>query len=754
MFANPKFFLGALLLTIACGKPPQQAAPAMDGDPPSPPEPGAKGAHEATPPPTSRSASAHPAGVDLPCPDTTEAIALLIGVGSYPGSATVREASGVAERGVSWTQLNSAVDLDALTSALSRFGFTPRSSTHFIWRIADEQATADGIHATLEALSECARTTGAGQGGRLAHVFVHYSGHGQQITDDNCDETDGYDEAWVAWGAPMNPVEGYDGSRHVRDDAIGAALRQVRRGIGETGTVVLSSDSCHSGTMSRGAHEVTQLAHRGGKPIGPPQQCDSLPESNDANFGPAGAGLAAAVSLGAARDEQLAWEAYPDFAGISNRNQPMGLYTSRVVAALTSRSRGPVSWTDLYGRLKVEIPTRKPIQSPTFEGADDIGLFGAAAGSIEPFAAIKRIDASADEVILDSGFLAGFAEGSRVAFLPITARNATDGRPVAEGAVIEDSANQSRVRVDASAAVARLQADPEAFRVFITEGAYGDLGLQVAVRGDDTAIHEAIETLPGAHVAASAERAELTVVARQAANSPDNTHVYDLRRSGDRYPFAVGVNLATAVDRIRDALRVELLSVLLATESNASVQASAIELQVQLLDRRGREVQPNPESFQQVNATGELIIEPQDRRFRMSFRNTSRREAYVTLIAYDSDGELAALLPEPGRPHSPIAPGRDYSIGVNSTAHVEGMGTIYIITSPEPAPLGRLFMTAARSRGAPSGGTATDEALRLLHQVSESDQPMFRGLNSSEISLDLDHRKIMISRVPMLAAAD
>lgn len=69
-------------------------------------------------------------------------------------------------------------------------------------------------------------------------VFVHYSGHGSRLEDDNGDEEDGFDECLV-------PVD-YETGEFIRDDNIFKTLVGPLP-AGCTMTAVM--DSCHSGTV-------------------------------------------------------------------------------------------------------------------------------------------------------------------------------------------------------------------------------------------------------------------------------------------------------------------------------------------------------------------------------------------------------------------------------------------------------------------------------------------------------------------------
>lgn len=66
-------------------------------------------------------------------------------------------------------------------------------------------------------------------------VILTYSGHGGQVVDDDGDESDSADETWCL----------YDGE--VLDDSLNLMLCRFQRGV----NIVVISDSCHSGTITR-----------------------------------------------------------------------------------------------------------------------------------------------------------------------------------------------------------------------------------------------------------------------------------------------------------------------------------------------------------------------------------------------------------------------------------------------------------------------------------------------------------------------
>jgi hypothetical protein len=79
-------------------------------------------------------------------------------------------------------------------------------------------------------------------------LFISYAGHGSQIPDLNKEENDGFDETWVL----------YD--RMLIDDELYNAWSKFESGV----RVVVLSDSCHSGTISRmiNIDEITSSVYK------------------------------------------------------------------------------------------------------------------------------------------------------------------------------------------------------------------------------------------------------------------------------------------------------------------------------------------------------------------------------------------------------------------------------------------------------------------------------------------------------------
>lgn len=83
-------------------------------------------------------------------------------------------------------------------------------------------------------------------------VYIHYSGHGQQMTDVHNDERDGLDECWIPYDACRKVSATYHGEKHLTDDELNVYLNAIRNKIGAKGKLLVVIDACHSGDGTRG----------------------------------------------------------------------------------------------------------------------------------------------------------------------------------------------------------------------------------------------------------------------------------------------------------------------------------------------------------------------------------------------------------------------------------------------------------------------------------------------------------------------
>ncbi|MDL2308837.1 caspase family protein [Bacteroidales bacterium OttesenSCG-928-B11] len=160
--------------------------------------------------------------------------ALVIGIGQYP-----------AESG--WSEINGNNDIDIVTTFLIDNGFSKEN----IVILKNEQATKNRIIREIKKITELSKEGD--------FIYIHFSGHGQQVTDLDGDEEDGFDEAWIPYDAKKEYKKGYyEGENHLIDDEINALLKEIKKKIGGKGGIVVVVDACNSGDSSRGEEEETE----------------------------------------------------------------------------------------------------------------------------------------------------------------------------------------------------------------------------------------------------------------------------------------------------------------------------------------------------------------------------------------------------------------------------------------------------------------------------------------------------------------
>lgn len=178
--------------------------------------------------------------------------ALLIGIGNYP------EVSG-------WNTINGNNDISIIKPTLIRQGFSEASIVELI----DSSATKESILKAFDNLSNSL------QSGDVA--YIHFSGHGQQITDLNGDEDDGFDEAWVPYDARKQYEAGvYEGKNHLTDDELSTIFTRLRVRVGARGKIIIVADACHSGSGSRGLPDDTVFVRGTGDKFIIPQQASNV----------------------------------------------------------------------------------------------------------------------------------------------------------------------------------------------------------------------------------------------------------------------------------------------------------------------------------------------------------------------------------------------------------------------------------------------------------------------------------------------
>jgi hypothetical protein len=294
--------------------------------------------------------------------------------------------------------------------------------------------SGDGLQlATHEAiLGSLGKIAGEAKPGDF--VYLHFSGHGsQQPARVDTTEADGRDEVFLAADTRMAPVDNPSYLPNVvTDDEMSGALKAIRK----SGAFVwVVFDSCHSGTMTRGAPDGGDSADRKVDPsdLGIP----------DSAFAPAAA--ASEASSGSERAVPLAADAYADDASDANEgglvaffaaqtsettqergfkvaqadgstaDVPYGVFTYSIFSALAKSPN--MTYRQLAQSVLASYAAQNTLKpTPLFEGKLDAPVFGAADAAVaEQWPTVAAPDGS---LSISAGQLHGLSVGSKLLVLP------------------------------------------------------------------------------------------------------------------------------------------------------------------------------------------------------------------------------------------------------------------------------------------------------------------------------------------------
>lgn len=347
--------------------------------------------------------------------------ALIFAIGNYPN----------------WPKISSLQDVSFIDSALSKRGFTD------IKIVSDKDATVQGISNALEDLIKRVNVGDV--------VVIHFSSHGEQVQDDNGDESDGLDETIVTYNA-MLPPRGQDLSPeeynkyqadYFRDDLFGKYIDELRAKLGSKGDVVVFMDLCHSGTGTRGIAKV-----RGGQPALVSKNFDA---SKYASMDSAGdfrenktrgddANLATYIVYSAAQANELDYETTDDNGrGVGS--------LSYAISKVLSNLNDTISYRALFADIQTVMSERTPQQHPVVEGNGlDRTLFGGKFIRQQPYIEISKI--SGKNIVLKAGKMQGLDSGAIVAVYPKGTSNTSKAAKLATGVVVKSSAYTSDVNLE------------------------------------------------------------------------------------------------------------------------------------------------------------------------------------------------------------------------------------------------------------------------------------------------------------------
>lgn len=270
--------------------------------------------------------------------------ALLVAIDKYP------EQNG-------WNEIHATNDIKLIEPLLLRSGFASQN----IAVLTNEQAIKAEIIKQLRLLAANSRTGD--------YIYIHFSCHGQQMSDNDGDELDGLDEALIPYDAQRRYTKGvYEGENHLRDDELGLLLNAIRSKVGGRGSVLLTLDACHSGTANRDYDDDTYV--RGTTYIFAPPDFAPPPKDNKPFIEQIASNpkMATMTIIAACHPDQLNYE---------YRCPSSGNYYGSLSYALSRiwQHDKPLSVADLRTTLAAQMTLLKPrrgtIQTPLLQTSNE-----------------------------------------------------------------------------------------------------------------------------------------------------------------------------------------------------------------------------------------------------------------------------------------------------------------------------------------------------------------------------------------------
>ena len=258
-----------------------------------------------------------------------------------------------------------ANDVRRMHAALLALGIKPKDISVYADGVDGSKAdpTAAVINAVFDALPRA-----ASEGDQ---IVIYMSGHGTQIPDDNGDEDDGFDEAFLPVDAVPPPpgAARFDMTNVIRDDRIGELIDALRAKGAHVWLVV---DSCHSGTISRAMNEEQRAKEISAADFGLPVVTASTQTPAQKNLADMKAGKATGgsfVAFYASQSDEISLEIAVPRGAPPERQSWVSAFTDAMIGVL---ERGRVAtYRDLLDEtaraMRAQIPPRTR-QTPGHDG--------------------------------------------------------------------------------------------------------------------------------------------------------------------------------------------------------------------------------------------------------------------------------------------------------------------------------------------------------------------------------------------------
>lgn len=640
--------------------------------------------------------------------------ALIVAIGDYPNNEGRNKHSVVRSADSSWSDLNAANDLLLIKEVLSKQKFMDTTI------LRDQEATKGAILTALNSLIDRCRTGD--------QVFIHFSSHGQQITDVSGDEADGYDEAIVCYEAPKlsGVPANYKGEGHLLDDEVEAIVRQIRQKLGRKGSILLLVDACHSATITRGA---TARSRGASEPYILKGRA-SIPRSSVAQTS------LMIFSPSVVRSEQKGLDLAPyvvySAAQAHQPNNESQLPNGELVGSLSyafSRAMGKIregeSYRALFSRIAALMNVSVPGQTPEAEGDLDRDIFNGQAISQQAYVAVKSIRPNQQQLTIDAGQLTGVFTGSKVSLCLDKVQSLKDCKSPISGTVVLAGFYNSEVKIEK-----RLPSrNPNDSWVFVTERSYGNLSIPISFSiADRTMLQKVRQVLASKPLIQFNEPPELVVF-----QDPSNHESIGIRRANDGglLDKLVLVNSTTNWNTLVEQIQHYAQSKFLKSFSHTN---SDIDVAVELFPvKKEVKVPTYADTLRRSDFNREgwpVFSEKDGDRAVMQLKNQSKLPIFYNVIDIQPDGVVNVIFPDSGaNPREYIVKPGETRLAPGTMTFGEPYGTeiFKVFITTEPIDLRQVV-------GKPAASGQARSLMHVLEQLYDKTNEMVtRGDNPNPI---------------------
>lgn len=632
---------------------------------------------------------------------TPEKYAVIVAISNYAPST-------------GWNKLNSENDIPLIREALKRQGFKEAN----IRVIRDKEATKQGI---LMAMQQQFITKA--KAGDIC-VF-HFSGHGQQVMDNNGDEADGYDEALVTYDSPMEYNGGVE--KHLRDDEFGFKLEEVRKHLGGNGNLLVVIDACHSGTSTRsglGTYRgtTTKYAPKGYKPA------TNSKTVNEGLFslGETKPGLAPMSAFFASAASELNQECGDEHCG------SLSLAFSKALA----KSESKTSYRGLFDNIRLEMSKMVPGQTPNAEGDLDKEIFGGAALGKPNYYTAEQIIGK-KKITIGCGKIYSVFAGTTLLIYPSNTYNKENVKPLAKAVITTAGDYSSEAELDTELSEDVLKTA----WVFLDEVSFGDLTVPVTVTIKDETLSQQVKQLLTQNKQVKLADAQGDVFIEQGANGFSADSIY-VSTSGDYRLGACSktltqVQLAAFINaRIAAYARAAYLRNLNMKNEELQVVFEFVPIDYKKAEGNNNAVITDLPLKTITDASGNIVFQHNDR-YNLRIVNNGQERLYYNILEIQPDNLVNVLFP--GSNQQPM----DCFINPGDTVRLtrvfrigppDGMNVIKLVAARSPLNLRQVFAANGLSRGdVPKPNNPFE---KLMQGINQTDAIQTRGSGEETIQPD------------------